>query len=318
MIDYKTYDEQIAILQNRGMIITDIESAKERLIQNNYYNLINGYKDIFVQVGVTPEIYINGVTFDEIYALHQFDKELRSQLSHILIIIEREFGSILSHEFSRNYRNHDLDYLDINNYNTAILTPDNISGAYVIEASQLINDDKGLNNTLIKALNENDPMICHYKKHYNRIPLWVFVNKLSFGTLSKMYKLFQSRERDAIAKSIGNVSSMKIYADDVQKAVNVLVLLRNKCAHDQRVYDFTPKRTTIKSSPFLSKYLSPTDNKNTLFGALSCIAIFLQPTIFNKFLKNIKTTTSNLLNEIHSIPTANILKKMGMPITFLR
>ncbi len=318
MIDFKTYDEQIAILQSRGMIINDTKTAKELLKQNNYYNLINGYKDIFVQVGITPETYIKGVTFEEIYALHQFDKELRSKLSHILIIIERAFGSILAHEFSNNYRNHDLDYLDINNYSSTILTRDAETGDYVLEASKLINDDKGLNNTLLKAIDENDSMICHYKSHYGRVPLWVFVNKLSFGTLSKMYKLFKPRERDAIAKSIREISNLEIYADDIQKAVNVLVLLRNKCAHDQRIYDFSPGRTTIKNSPFLSKYLLPTDNKNTLFGALSCIAIFLKPAVFNHFIKTIKTQTTLLLSNIHSIPTSRILTKMGMPSSFLK
>ncbi len=310
MIDFKTYDEQITILQSRGMNIRNPTAAKELLKQNNYYNLINGYKDIFIQKGKNPEVYINGVTFDEIYSLHQFDKALRLDLSHILIIIEREFSSILSHEFSRIHPNHNSDYLNIANYNT-------LDDNKVIEVSQLITDSKGLQQTLQKAITDSDPMICHYENHYGAIPLWVFVNKLSFGTLSKMYKLMQFAERDAIAKSIKEISNKNIFADDVQKAISILVLLRNKCAHDQKIYDFAPGKTTIKWNDFLRQYLTQTANKNTLFGAISCTSLFLKPSIFNKFIKNIKNLTLKFLSSIHSIPTSRILNKMGMPQFFL-
>lgn len=309
MIVFKTYEEQIAILQQRGMIINDTATAKKLLKQNNYYNLINGYKDIFIQTGKNPETYIQGVTFEEIYSLHQFDKALRLEFSHVLIIIEREFGSILAHEFSRIHPNHNKDYLDPQNYNSR--------GLNVIEVSQLINDTKGLNQTLINAINDNDPMICHYDSQYGAIPLWVFVNKLSFGTLSKMYKLMQFAERDAIAKSIGDISKKKIFADDIQKSISVLVLLRNKCAHDQRVYDFSPGKTTVKWSDFLQRYLTSSDNKNTLFGAIGCISVFLTPTEFNILTEKIRNLTNNFLSTIHSLPATRILSKMGMPQSFL-
>lgn len=317
MIDFKTYDDQIKILQSRGMKINNPTQAKELLKQSNYYNLINGFKDIFVQAGKTPETYISEVTFEEIYGIYQFDKELRLNLSHILIVVERIFGSILAHEISRVCPNHDIDYLDVENYNTDISTIDSISGINIIEASQLINDDRGLAHTLKKAIDNNDPMICHYKTHYNRVPFWVLVNKLSFGTLSKIYKLLKFKERDAIAISIGQLSDSRVYADDIQKSINVLVLLRNKCAHDQRIYDFNPGRTTIKQNAFLTKYLASCENKNTLFGAISCLSIFLKPLAFNEFCKRIRNLTVNFLSTIHSISRQSILDKMGIPQSFL-
>ena len=99
MIDFKTYEEQIEILKNRGMTIPNENFAKNKLQQNNYYNLINGYKEPFLQIGITPEQYVKGMSFNEIYALQQFDKELRLNLSRFLILVERTFASILSHEF---------------------------------------------------------------------------------------------------------------------------------------------------------------------------------------------------------------------------
>lgn len=55
MIDFRSYEEQINILKTRGLTIPDEQLAIEILKQNNYYYLINGYKDIFIETGKTPE-----------------------------------------------------------------------------------------------------------------------------------------------------------------------------------------------------------------------------------------------------------------------
>ena len=40
--DFKTLDEQIAILESRGLKIPDKSAAKEFLLRNNYYR-VSGY-----------------------------------------------------------------------------------------------------------------------------------------------------------------------------------------------------------------------------------------------------------------------------------
>ena len=47
---FKTIDEQVSILQERGMIIDDIDFAKETLIRENYF-FINGYRHLFLKNG---------------------------------------------------------------------------------------------------------------------------------------------------------------------------------------------------------------------------------------------------------------------------
>lgn len=313
MIDFKTYDEQIGILEDRGMIFNNYAIAKDLLQRNNYYNLINGYKDIFVKKGITPEQYIDGVSFLEVYALHQFDKELRAELARFLIVIERTFASVLSYDFSKSYQNHDEDYLNINNYNTKTIF-DKQTQNFILLSSEFVSE---LEKELIKALQKNDPMICHYKNKYNRVPLWVFVNKLTFGTLSKMYRLLKPKERDTIAKNIEGISGIKLYADNIQNALDVLVLLRNKCAHDQRIYDFNPVPTTIKPNEFLKKFFTSSNNIQSLFGAISCMSFFLKEQHFNEAIEKIKYLIKNLFANIHSIPTQAILTKMGIPQSFL-
>ena len=74
--EFKTIEEQIEILKGRKLIIKDEEFAKKLLKDNNYYYLINGYKDLFVKNKSENEEFKQNVTLEEIYTLYRFDIEL--------------------------------------------------------------------------------------------------------------------------------------------------------------------------------------------------------------------------------------------------
>ncbi|WP_245191610.1 Abi family protein [Lactobacillus johnsonii] len=71
MKEFKTIDEQIEILKDRGLIFKDTNIARRYLLTNNYYNIINGYGKCF-QVSV--DTFIKGTKFDEVRNLYFFDK----------------------------------------------------------------------------------------------------------------------------------------------------------------------------------------------------------------------------------------------------
>lgn len=66
MHEYKTFEQQIDILKERGLIINNIEYAKEILSIHNYYNIINGYKNLCCYTDEDGnEKFINGANSDE-------------------------------------------------------------------------------------------------------------------------------------------------------------------------------------------------------------------------------------------------------------
>ena len=67
MRPFKTIDEQIQILKDRGLIIEDHVETRNYLIRNNYYNVVNMYSKMFQN---SENSYIAGTTFKEIKALH--------------------------------------------------------------------------------------------------------------------------------------------------------------------------------------------------------------------------------------------------------
>lgn len=90
MIDktYRTVAQLIDILRSRGMVIEDgapHDTAMRILETENYYNIVNGYKDLFLSPASAPsqEHYRNGTTFEELYALYQFDRDIRIFISNI-------------------------------------------------------------------------------------------------------------------------------------------------------------------------------------------------------------------------------------------
>lgn len=120
MKEYKTFNQQLTILRNRGLIVPTDGKPKRFLEQENYYNVINGYKDLFLLKDthgkpVEPETYLSNAHFNELKTLFLFDRELRFLFLKYLLIFENSFKTVISHEFSRKYPKAN-SYLDIANY----------------------------------------------------------------------------------------------------------------------------------------------------------------------------------------------------------
>lgn len=120
MKEFKTFNQQLTILRNRGMIVPTDGRPKRFLEQENYYNVINGYKDLFLRKdthgnAITPETYLPNTHFNELKALFLFDRELRFLFLKYLLIFENSFKTVISYEFSQKYPKAN-SYLDIANY----------------------------------------------------------------------------------------------------------------------------------------------------------------------------------------------------------
>ena len=77
--DFKVIDEQVELLIKRNIVITDNEKeyVKRYLLNNNYYCVINQYSKFFMSKIDTKDLYDNNVSFENIKAVHQFDKTIK-------------------------------------------------------------------------------------------------------------------------------------------------------------------------------------------------------------------------------------------------
>ena len=109
MKPFRTIDEQISILKERGLNIADEVKAKTILSKENYYNLINGYKRLFINDSEENEVYKEGCSFEEIYDLYVFDRDLRNIFFKPMLQIENELKTQIAYVFSKYHQ--DTNYL---------------------------------------------------------------------------------------------------------------------------------------------------------------------------------------------------------------
>ena len=117
--DFKTLNEQLDILRDKKLIITDEEYTKNVLLRENYF-FINGYRHLFVKND--DREFLPGVRFEELYSLFLFDRSLRNIIFKYLLVIENNLKSITSYVLSRKYGYREKDYLKSKNFSNK---PDN-------------------------------------------------------------------------------------------------------------------------------------------------------------------------------------------------
>lgn len=227
--EFSTANEQIYKLRSRGLIIINRTKAKRLLQKENYYNLINGYKDLFIDKSYigNDEKYLKNTSITEIYALYSFDRELRNLFIRYILEIENNLKSVIAHDFSKKY-GHD-NYLKIDNFDTTVKTWEkNKTAAQKIgDVADLI---AGLQREISNQLRKNNSMISHHILEYGYIPFWVLINTLSFGTVSIFYSYLKQKDQN----DIGRVFQIK--PDEMNNLLAVLTIYRNACAHDERLY----------------------------------------------------------------------------------
>lgn len=294
--EFKTIDEQIAILKSRNIVIEDYNRANKILTQNNYYYLVNGYKDLFLDNSVKKEKYIDNVRLEEIYALYAFDKNIKINFLKYILLFENEINTYIAYEFSKSYGH--KKYLVLQNFN-------NISS----NTSLIEKFIKDINLEIEYQYKSCNKMIVHYLDTYKNIPLWVLVRILSFGKISKFYSLMKQKEQNTISRKYNlRIPEFKIYLQN-------LTLIRNICAHDEKLYDIKVKsrifptcyheRLNIKKN---NKYQYATRD---LFSIVIILKMLLEQEQFDEFYKNVIADIEKLDKELVSININKVLYKMG-------
>ena len=296
---FKTIDEQIEILKSRNIIINDYDKAYKILSKNNYYYLINGYKDLFIDKASKEEKYIKNTKLEEIYALYEFDKDIKINFLKYLLLIENEIDSYIAYEFSKVYGH--KNYLIPNNFNNLNFKNNLID--------KFIND---VNLEIQYQYKNSNEMIVHYIDKYNYVPLWVLVRVLSFGKISRFYSLMKPKEQNTISKKYNlRINEFKIILHN-------LTLVRNICAHDEKLYDIKMK-SRISNNIYHKKLKIESKNGNyqyatrDLFSIVIALKLLLEKEQFYKFYTEIMKSIEILKKQLITITLDKVMYRMGFP-----
>ena len=172
---FKTLDEQISILKEKGLVIEEEEKVKDILLRENYF-FISGYRHLFMN-SYKDTMFIKGTTFRELYAMFLFDRSIRNIFFKYILIIENNMKSIFSYSLSKKYGYRDKEYLNLKNF-----SQDPMKVRQVKDVLSKMKRQIRLNGMQHTATQ-------HYMQRYGYIPLWILVKVLSFGIISELYSI---------------------------------------------------------------------------------------------------------------------------------
>lgn len=306
--EFKTFDQQLDILRSRGLDVSTDESPKRYLEKENYYNVVNGYKDLFlkeIKTQTTDEVYKEGAKFSELKALYEFDFELKSIILKRILRVENTIKTLLAYNFSEKYGHE--NYMKMENFNYKPRDAKSIK-----HVMDLITGVQGI---IVKQVDKHES-IKHYMIEYGYVPLWVLVNILPLGTISKFYSLMKQSDKQSISKKF-NLTDAEL--------VNILKNLtycRNKCAHGERLYNFRSSAEIRENNIHRKLGISKLNGKLTngskdLLSIIIALKLLLPEKDFNKMIMEINDELIDLEKELNVISINDVYNEMGFVSNWL-
>lgn len=311
---FKTYQELIAIMRSRNIIINDEDFAISSLANHSYYTLVNGYKDIFPINPTTGEFKIP-ILFEDLYTLLLIDTSFSSIIFKNILYIEKALKSHISYLISENYG----VYTDANDTQNAnpndFLYRDNYSNSNGQRKNILLHIKDSIN------ADRNNTIINHYKNTKNHIPPWIVVTNIPFGLAIGWYNILKNDDKTCICEKFIKHSSMPIEnkKEFLKKAFDLLREYRNGIAHGKRSFNslgnsILPKKQLLSLVPnYISEkeYNSGLGQKD-LYSVILLFAILLNDTyLFANFINDCAHTFSPYMHL--KFAGKNILEVFGLP-----
>lgn len=298
---FKTLDEQVEILQSKGLIINDISETKDILLRENYF-FISGYRILFMESQENKK-FLPGTTFDELYSLFQFDRHVRNILFKNLLIIENNVKSIMAFHLSSRYGIREEEYLNPKNF--------------VLDRKRKKQVDDLLRKMKrqIRINGGQHQATMHYSEKYGYVPMWIAVKVLSFGIVSELFQILKPDDQEIVA------SDFHMSKETLEIYLPILANFRNLCAHEDILFEHKAQRN-IPNTKYHNLLKIPQVNdeyiygKNDLFAIILILKQMLRKDDFFLLMSELEFEIQILSDRVRTIPIEKVFDRMGFPINY--
>ncbi|UZX16382.1 Abi family protein [Thermus sp. PS18] len=207
-------EEQLSLLEERGLIIGDRKKALD-FVSKVQYTRLRAYWHVLEENIVTHK-FRSGANFDEVLLIYMRDRRLRllvfEAIEHIEVVLRSQWAYHLAHA----------------------------KGPHAYLDGTIVQDKSTHLQVIGQSLKEwgrhwkHDPQLSHFQAKYTDAfpPIWLLCETISFGTLAR----FLDNIRDAeLGKKVA--SAVGLPFSYLKKAVRHLVVVRNIVAHHGRLWD---------------------------------------------------------------------------------
>ncbi|RYG78464.1 Abi family protein [Yimella sp. RIT 621] len=217
MKPWLSWPDQVSLLQQRGLEISDTDVCEERLSRVNYYRFM-GYARYFQAAPHDGNnSFVAGATFADVWALYEADEALRDLLMAGLGRVEIALRTTYAYVLGRDTYSH-ATYLQ-DSFFSGAATSESLAESCRAD----LNRSRERFILRYRDNNASDP--------YADLPVWSAVEAFSFGTLSKcVERAAGGTLHPVIAEELG------IAKAGFHSRVKALVYVRNRCAHHARLW----------------------------------------------------------------------------------
>jgi abortive infection bacteriophage resistance protein len=249
-----TFQDQIVLLEQRGLIIADKAKIENYLSHISYYRL-RAYTYPYQNNNDSNHPFKTGITFEKILDDYIFDRKLRLILFDAIEKVEIALRTQLIYHYSLVHGSHWFEDISL-------------FANHTYHQRDLAQVDKEINRS-------QEQFILHYQSKYStpqRPPAWMTLEVLSFGTLSKLFEnLNRCPEKKAIAKHFG--LDIVIF----ESWLHHISVVRNICAHHARLWNreipSAPKLPKRAHNAWLKDHTTLKANK--IYSTICCLRYLL-------------------------------------------
>ncbi|HUI93035.1 MAG TPA: Abi family protein [Chitinivibrionales bacterium] len=205
-----SYDDQVQLFVKRGLLVRDLKAAAEFLSRVSYYRL-SAYRFPFLQQN---DLFLPGTSFEQLTRLYKLDDALRQAFICALSPIEIYLRTRVTYQLTAKYG-------PFVQYDPSVFrsTFDHAKWVQAVE---------------IEIVRGHETFLDHFKSKYSgfpRLPLWMAVEVMSFGSISKLYGGLLPDPQRSISSIFG------IHHSVLHNWMHALTYVRNVCAHHSRLWN---------------------------------------------------------------------------------
>jgi abortive infection bacteriophage resistance protein len=253
--------DQALQLQQRGLVITDLQRVEHYLNHIGYYRL-SAYCLTYAVPAIAGQPrshqFQTGTTFEQILGLYIFDRKLRLLVMEAIERCEVAVRTGWAHAMSMRYGAH------AHTDSTLFKKP----WQHIQDLAKVAKDIDQSHETFVE----------HYRKNYTQPllpPIWAIVETMSLGSLSRWFANTHGTDaKKEVSQSLG-MPNIEV----LEQVLHALTPVRNACAHHSRLWN---RRFPIQL-PAIKKYQtslvapnSPHHQAHYLYNYLTILALVMQ------------------------------------------
>ena len=298
---FLTLDEQLEYLKTVRNLSYDKEDITT-LMREGYFNVITNYKTPFLIDPKNVESkFIDGTCLSNLIALKDFDDAIRILYLEYLVKIEQEVRALTSYLFDKFNNNGETSWEDIQSYN--------IEDIKITKINALINRIKNdMDN------NDNNDINSYLSRH-EEIPTWAMIQGISYSTYLIFIKDVKKEVQNELTKIYQLQNTYGIYIFDYfYKIIDLFRELRNKCAHNEKIFDFEfndEHIDEIVSMELLRKGFKFPENIK-LINIIIYLKYFLDDIDYKIFINRLLKELKRLYDKINKNSFYTVLSDLGI------